>query len=80
MRTFKTYSLNNIQMCDMGLLTIVIVLYITSPRLTFITGNLYFLNPFSHFAQLLPSPASGHHQSALCIYEFYFLFVFLDST
>lgn len=79
MRTFKIYySLSNFQ-CHTVLLAVVIMLDITSPGLTyFITESLCPLITFTHFANSLP-PASGSHQSVLCICEFG-LFLLLDST
>ena len=69
MRTFKNYSLSNCHICNIVLLTIVTMLFITSPWLiSFITGSLYLLTSFIHFAHLSP-PAFGNHQSVLCIYE-----------
>lgn len=46
------------------------MLYVISPLLIyFITGGLYLLNSFTHFA---PCRNFGNHQSVLCIYEFSF--------
>ena len=51
MRKFKIYSLSDFQICNTILLTMVAMLYITSPWLTyFITGSLYLLTPFTHFS------------------------------
>ena len=51
MRTVNTYSLSNYQICSSVLLSTVSMLYITSPGLIyFITGSLYLLSPFTHFA------------------------------
>ena len=48
MRTFKIYSLSNLQICNTVLLTIVTMLCITSPWLIyFITGSLYLLTTFT---------------------------------
>ena len=51
----------------MVLVTLVNILYIIFPGFVyFITGNLYLLTTFTHFAH--PSlPASGSHQPVLCI-------------
>ena len=44
MRTFKIYSLGNFQICTVS--TIVTILYVTSPGLTyFTTGSLYLKIP-----------------------------------
>ena len=44
MRTFKIYSLSNFQLCNTISLTVVTMLYLTSPGLiSFITRSLYFL-------------------------------------
>ena len=48
-------------------ITVVAVLFVTSPGLTYFT-----LTIFAHFTYSLPS-ASGNHQSVLHIYEFSFL-------
>ena len=54
MRTFKIYSFSNFKICS-TVLTIVTMLYITSPRLPyFITGSLYLSAPFTHFIQSPP--------------------------
>ena len=83
MKTFKIYSLINFQIYTTILLTIVTMLYITSPGpIYFITGSLYLLTIFTHFTRP-PHPFSVNHQSVLCIYELIFtcLFaLFLDST
>ena len=56
------------------------MLYIISLGLIyFITGSLYLLTTFTHFAHPHAS-APSNYQSVLCIYEFGFLFLFLDST
>ena len=45
------------------------MLYVTFPGLIYlITGSLYLLTSFFHFTHPL-LPASGRHQSILCIYE-----------
>ena len=62
------YSLSNFQVNNTVLLTMVTMLHITFPGLSyFITGSLYFL----------PNPNPSPHQSVLCIYEFSFLFCFV---
>lgn len=62
MRIFMIYSLSNFQTCNTVLLTVVAMLYVTSPGLIhFITGSLYLLITFTHFAH--PStPTSGKPQ------------------
>ena len=75
MRSFKIYSLSNFQICNMVLLIIVTMLYITSPRLIY-NWELYLLTPLYPFCYPLP-PSSGNYQSVLCIYELgVFLFCF----
>ena len=81
METFKIYSLSNFQICNTVLLTLVTMLYVTSPGLIYlITGSLYLLTPFTQFTRPLPpAPASGdYHLLSVCIYElgFWFCFVF----
>ena len=50
MKTFKIYSLSSFQIHKTVLLTIIIMLYITSPGLTyFITKSLYILITYTHF-------------------------------
>ena len=72
MRAFKIYSLGNFQIYSTVLLTIVTMLYITSPGHTyFITGSSYFLTTFTHFAH-----ASGNHQSVFRIYEVFNFLIF----
>lgn len=60
MGNFNIYSLSNFQIKNTVLLTLVTMLFITSPELIYIvTGNWYFLTTFTHFAhpypQLLPT-------------------------
>ena len=51
MRNFKTYSLNNFQICSAILSVIATMLYIIFPWLIhFINACLYFLTTFTHFA------------------------------
>ena len=72
--TFKIYSLSNFQIYNIVLLTVFTLLYIPSPGLIyFITGSLYFVTTFTHFAHRLTS-TSSNHESVLCIYEFFFCF------
>ena len=55
MGTFKIYYLSSLQIYNTVLLTVVIMLYITSPGLTyFIIGSLYLLTTFACFTCLLP--------------------------
>ena len=78
MRTFKIYSLSNIQICNSVLLTIVIKLYITSPWLIyFITRYLYLLTIFIHFTHPPPPLATTNLFS---VSMFSFSVLFLDST
>ena len=56
MRTFKTYILSNFQINNTVLLTIVTIMYMTSPgRIYFITGRFYLVTTFTNFVHL-PSP------------------------
>ena len=60
LRTCKIYSLSNFQMCNTVLLTIVAMLYVTSPWIIcYITVNLYLLTPFMEF---YPTPT-------LCLWQ-----------
>lgn len=75
MRNFKIYSLSNIQIYNIVLLTTVTI-YITSPGLPdFISGSLYLLPIF-------PPPTFGNQQFLLSrslvlfLFIFYFLLVF----
>ena len=55
MKTIKICSFSNCQICNTVLLTIVTILYISSPGLaSFMIGNLCLLTTFTHSA--LPSP------------------------
>lgn len=55
LRTFKMYSLSNFRIYNTFLLTIVPLLYVTSPEITYlITGSLYLLINFTHLSQALP--------------------------
>ena len=60
---FLRFILNNFQICNTILLTIVTMLYITSPQLIYlITGSLYLLTPFTHFTYpQTPSPLATTH-------------------
>lgn len=75
MRTSKIYFLSNYQIHNIVNCRCCAVHDI--PGLTYpITGSLYILTPFTHFAS--PNiPASDEHQCGPCIYEFVFLFVFV---
>ena len=78
MRTFKIYSLNNFQICNSVLLTIVIKLYIASPWLIyFISRYLYLLTIFIHFTHPPPPLATTNLFS---VSMFSFSVLFLDST
>ena len=51
LRTFKIYSLSSFQICNIILLIIVAILYITSPWcIYFMTESLYLFTLFTHFA------------------------------
>ena len=77
MRTFKIYSLSNVQIYNTVLLTTVTLLYITSRRLVYlIAGSLYLLTIFTHFTHPPQHPTSGKHQPVLCFYEFGLFFRF----
>ena len=66
MRTSKVYAISNFQIHSTVLLTVVTLLYITSPELIhLIPGSFCLLTTFAHFPHHLP-PASGNHQSAPC--------------
>ena len=76
-RTFKIYSLGNLQICNTELWTTITILYIaTQWCIYFITGSLYLLTPFIPFPTRNALP-SGNHHSILCIWV---LFCFSDST
>ena len=65
-RALKIYSLRNFQVYNMLLLTILIMLFITSPGLIhLIARSLYPLTFFIH----LPPASPGKHQFAFCFYE-----------
>ena len=65
-RALKLYSLRNFQVYNILLLTIVIMLFITSPGLIhLIARSLY---PLTFFIHLPPAPP-GKHQFAFCFYE-----------
>ena len=73
MRAFKTYSLSNFQIPNAVLITLVTMLYITSPGLIyFITGYVYLLTLFTHFSVPGTSPLAT--TNLLCIYELGFCF------
>ena len=73
-RTFKIYSLSSCQIYTTELLTVVAVLYITSPGLIhLITGSLCPLTTFICSRHPLP-PASGDHQSVLFLWVCLFVF------
>ena len=68
-KIFKMYFLSNFQVWSIVLLSIVSMLYMTSPRLmNFITGCLYPLTLFNHFAHPLPFPKhlEDHSLSSSC--------------
>ena len=54
LKTLKYYSLSNFQIYNTVLLTIVTMLFTTSPELLYFrTGSLYLLTTFTHFAHSL---------------------------
>ena len=66
-RTFKIYSLSKCQVCDIVLLIIVTILYLTSLQgIYFMSENLYCLANVSFH----PPPASDNCHSILCFYYF----------
>ena len=70
---FLIFTLGNFQTCNKVSLTTAAMLYIISPLLTyFITGSLYLLSPFTHFAH--PSPEATNLFSV-----FELVFFLLDS-
>lgn len=73
MKTIKIYCLNNFQIYNTVLLTIVnhIVLH---PNSLLYGWKLVPFNPFTNFTHVSPSP-SGTHQSVSCIYDLRFLSV-----
>ena len=84
MRTFKIYSLSNLQICHTAVLTTVIMLYITSPVFIHLELEVCSLWPPSSNScnTYLQPPTSGNHKSDLFFSEFVFgvLLSFLDST
>ena len=69
MRTLRICSLSNFQVCNIVLLTVVAMLYVTSPLLTyFINRCLYLLTLFTPITLPL-APTSGNHRSVLRTYE-----------
>ena len=64
MTTFKIYSLSSFQVYNTLLLTIVTMLYVTTPGLIY----LYKFVPFDHLHHILPSLAPGNHRSVLRIF------------
>ena len=51
------------------------MLYTLHPTTYFTAVSFYLLTPSTHFTQPLP-PASGHHQSVICIYELAYMILF----
>ena len=75
-RTLRIYSGNHFHIYQRAVLAIVIMLYITSPVVTYVTGNLYLLTTFFQFLlPLLPTP--GNHKPDLVFCEFVIDFVVL---
>ena len=76
--TFKIYSLSNFQIYTAVFLTIITVLYITSPALIhLIIGSLYPLTAFTHFPYPYPPPP---HLWQPLICSLFLSLVFLDPT
>ena len=73
---FLRFILNNFQICNTILLTIVTMLYITSPQLIYlITGSLYLLTPFTHFTYpQTPSPLATTHLFSVSVSVVLFCF------
>ena len=69
-KDFQDLSLSNFQICNTVLLTTVTVLYITS--LWHLFYNWKFV-PFDLLHLFHPPPASGDHQSVLCLLSLFFL-------
>lgn len=70
----RIYSPSNFQIYSIWLLTIVIMLYITSPELIYlISGSLYLLTTFTHFPH--PSPPPQATTNLFCFYEFSFFYI-----
>lgn len=85
-RTFKICSLNNFQIYDPMLLTIVMMLYIISPWHLFYNWKLVYIT-FTHFSHPLPhSPILANTDpftisaSLVVLLLFWFFCLFLDST
>lgn len=72
MRTFRFYSLGNFQIGTTILLTIVPLLYVTSPRLTyFIAGSFHLWIPFTHFVH----PQHRHPLATAILFSVFMSFV-----
>ena len=70
--TFKIYFPTNFQIYNIVLLTLVTMLYITSPGLTYFITEFVPFEPFHSFhLSLPPTVTSGSHQSGLCIFIFW---------
>lgn len=80
MRTFEICSLNSFQICNKVLLTIVTILHITSPWLTYNWKFCTFWPPFTHFPLYPQFLSLATTQCVLCIYEhdFYFCIFFFQ--
>ena len=80
MRTLRICSLSNFQVCNIVLLSVVAMLYVPSPLLTyFINRCLYLLTLFTHITVPL-APTSGNHRSVLRTYELGMFVSVLHST
>ena len=70
MKTLEMYSPSNCEICSRALLTIITVLCVTSSWVSYSNQKCVpLLPPCSLPASSSPSPTSGNHLSALCIYE-----------
>ena len=77
MITFKIYSVRKFQIYDTVLVTVIIMLYVTFPGLTyFIPGSLYLLSPFTPFAHP-PAPPAPPSLAATVSMSLVFAFLFL---
>ena len=79
MRTLRIYSLTNFSIYHTAVLTIVVMLYIPSLVLIYLTTrSVHSLITFLQFLLLTP-PASGNHKSDLFFYEFFFNSLYIIS-
>ena len=74
MRTLRIYSLSNFQVYNTVAVTIVTMLYITFPELTYlVTGSLYLLITCTHFPHPNPSPLAATNLFFVSISSFFLL-------